>query len=80
MQRISIQAIKEMAEAVARAERADLEVTAVTPCESRGAYAEVLVTRRLPGGGRSQMLIGIERDLPIFDLRQTFSARLRARA
>ena len=48
------------------------------PCESRGAYAEVLVTRREPGAGPKQVLIGIARDLSEPDLRRTFSARLRA--
>jgi hypothetical protein len=80
MGRKSIDIIREIVEAVARDERTDVEVTAVTPCEARGAYAEVLVTRRNPGNGPSQMLIGIERDLPEPDLRRRFSARLRARA
>jgi hypothetical protein len=64
---------------VTRAERTDVEVTAVMPCESRGAYAEVLLTRRNPGGGPTQVLIGIARDLPEQDLRLAFSASLRAR-
>jgi hypothetical protein len=79
MSRKSIQAVKEIAEAVTRAERIDVEVTAVIPCESRGAYAEVLLTRRDPGGRPAQVLIGIARDLPEPDLRLAFSASLRAR-
>lgn len=79
MSRKSIEAVKAIAEAVARAERTDVEVTAVMPCASRGAYAEVLLTRREPGNGPAQVLIGIARDLSEPDLRQAFSASLRAR-
>jgi hypothetical protein len=79
MSRQSIEFVREIAEAVARDEHRDVEITAIMPCESRGAYAEVLVTRRgEPGAGPKQVLIGIARDLPEPELRRTFSARLRA--
>jgi hypothetical protein len=77
MIRKSIEVIKAIAEAVARDERSDVEITAIMPCEARGAYAEVLVTRRRPGAGPAQALIGIARDLPESELRRIFSARLR---
>ena len=78
MSRQSIEFVREIAEAVACDEHRDVEITAIMPCESRGAYAEVLVTRREPGAGPKQVLIGIARDLPEPELRRTFSARLRA--
>ena len=78
MSRQSIEFVREIAESVVRDEHDDVEITAIMPCESRGAYAEVLVTRRQPGAGPKQVLIGIARDLPEPDLRRTFSARLRA--
>jgi hypothetical protein len=80
MNRKSIETIKQIAESVARDEQTDVEITAVTPCESRGAYAEVLITRRQSDGGPARLLIGIARDQPEQELRRTLSARLRARA
>ena len=79
MIRQSLQTLKEIAEAVTRDERDDLEVTAVIPGEARGAYAEVLITRSSPGTGPAQMVIGVPRDLPEPDLRRTFTSKLRAR-
>lgn len=74
MSRHTIQAIRAIAESVARDERTDLEVTAVMP----GGCAEVLVTRRVPGDRPAQIVIGIARDLSEADLRRAFSDRLRA--
>lgn len=77
MQRRSVQAIREIAEAVARDEREPVEVTGVMPGEARGRYAEVLVVRRSPGAEAKQMLIGVARDLPEADLRDAIATKLR---
>ena len=74
----SMQTLKTIAEEVARAERADLEVTAVLPGEARSSYAEVLLMRHPLDADAVQLLVGVARDLPEPMIRRTFAASLRA--
>ena len=79
MHRRSVQTIREIAEAVARDERENVEVTGVMPGEARGVYAEVLMVRRAPGAEAKQIIIGVERHLSEADLRRTIATKLRER-
>jgi hypothetical protein len=73
---LSLDALAELVEEVARERRIDVRVLGATPTEGEGAYAEVVVARL---DDQSPLSIGIRRDETLAELRRQIAARLSER-